>query len=757
MLFCNYQTKNVEVEFMMKFLKAKNLTDIISKVVDGSTNVSDGNKKVTKEGFKKQRIKFNMTDKPNGRFKGIMIRARSIRAKLILAFLIPVIFIIILGGTAYTISSKAISESFTDSTISLITSTGNYYDVITQNIRNKAMELSTDMEISGYYNGKYAEDAITEMQQGVNYLTEEEIYTKIKSKISTLIMINKYIENITIFTDYGYALTTVSSFKDAAPYETFLSTEEAGQISKDTWTGNHPYIDSQLGIDTSKYAMSYIKQFINDSNKKSGFIFVDINMQVITDALASMELPKGSEVALITPDGREITALGNSSENKFYDMVYYQEAISQEAKVWSTTVDFNSKEHLFICSKVGETGAIVAALVPSSAITSKADNIKKVSVLLVLLASLTAGFIGVTVASGISTNIKTIIKTLTKAADGDLTVTVKTKRKDEFLVLSDSINHMIENMKDLITKASDVGKTVISSTQNVTVNSELLLSASRDISLAISEIQQGIIQQASDAELCLRQTDALANQINLVHDNSLAIEQITSITKKVITNGISEVDQLNEATQANLRITQETIHNIEELEIESKAITEIIAVINDIAEQTNLLSLNASIEAARAGNAGRGFSVVADEIRKLSVKSVNSALQIEKIINIIFAKTISTTKTVLQADQISKTTEERLSNVVKLFHRINQLVEDLATKMNNISTGINDIDNAKNDTLRAVESISAIAEETSAASEEVDATAQQQLEAVTRLNENAKALSQDSIDLNTAITLFKID
>ncbi|HHX11799.1 MAG TPA: hypothetical protein GX731_03180, partial [Clostridiales bacterium] len=421
------------------------------------------------------------------------------------------------------------------------------------------------------------------------------------------------------------------------------------------------------------------------------------------------------------------------------------------------TVNYNGKEHEFIYSYISDTGAMVAALIPSSALTSQADSIKIVTFIIVVVAALIAGFIGVVVSAGIGKNISNIINVLKVASDGDLTVMIKTKGKDEFVVLSDSINSMIGNMKELISKSADVATTVISSSENVQENSELLLTASKDISTAINEIQEGITQQATDTENCLRQTDELANQINLVNDHTSQISKIANDTKSVVNNGFDEVEELNIATKSNIDITNKTIKDIADLEIESKAITEIIGVINDIAAQTNLLSLNASIEAARAGDAGRGFSVVAEEIRKLSEKSVLAAGEIEQIITNITKKTQATAITVKKTEGISKTQERRLAQVVNLFNNINAHVDELAEKMNEISATMTVMNEAKNDTLHAIGSISAVSEETSAASEEVDATAQQQLEAVTKLNEAAISLKNDSSELAKAIRLFKID
>lgn len=676
----------------------------------------------------------------------------KIRVKLVISFLVPVLFIIILGVVAYTNSAKAITDNFTNGTVTAINKTSDYFGLIMQNIEDKALQIATDTNIKQYYSGKLSGDI----------LAEGNAYKSISSNMANIATSDKYIGNIYIFTNDKKPLSTSTSFDyDAVPYVEFMETEEAALINSSAktniWSGNHKYIDEVLKIDSNSYAATLSRQMINENGKAYGFVFTDISMDVITTALSTLGLPESSTFAYITPDGREITMNNSNEEVLFADKSFYQDSVNSEDRYGYEYHKYNGKNQLFIYSKIGETGAMICTMIPKAYLHSQALMIRNLTIILVLIASAIAILIGVYTASGISKEINKMNITLSTASDGDLTAHVKSTRKDEFGVLADSINNMLISMKELIIKASIVGKSVINSTNEVTDNSDMLLHSSKSISVAISEIQQGNTQQAEDTEACLKITDILANQINLVFKNSNDIGNIADVTKNVVADGIEEINKLNNATNASIQITNQTIIDMEDLQKESNSITEIIGVINDIASQTNLLSLNASIEAARAGEAGRGFSVVANEIRNLSNRSVEASQEIENIIKNITNKTQYTVKTVKQAGEITKTTEERLLNVVKLFDNINISVDELVTKLDGIAIGIDEINQSKNGTLTAIESITSIAEQTSAASEEVDAIAIQQLEAVTKLNESSKLLQKDAHDLETSIKIFKTE
>jgi methyl-accepting chemotaxis protein len=204
---------------------------------------------------------------------------------------------------------------------------------------------------------------------------------------------------------------------------------------------------------------------------------------------------------------------------------------------------------------------------------------------------------------------------------------------------------------------------------------------------------------------------------------------------KVVENGSDNINKVIERF-ASLQSTISTTGNsISKLEQRSQEISEIVGLITKIADQTNLLALNAAIEAARAGEAGRGFAVVADEVRKLAESSGQSADNISKIIKEIQQDTAN----VVSSSQVSL---EEAKGVL-----------DLANKMQG---GYSEIVEAINGMSQQVEHIAAISEETASSAEEISSGAQEQTSAISEIANNARKLVDQASKLKTEIGKFKV-
>ena len=173
---------------------------------------------------------------------------------------------------------------------------------------------------------------------------------------------------------------------------------------------------------------------------------------------------------------------------------------------------------------------------------------------------------------------------------------------------------MMASTRQLIERATLISQRVLDTSATVAATSEEVSASSNDITRAIQEISQGATEQALEAEKGVMIMEQLASTINLVMDDARTIGDVSKDTMGLTQHGLSSINDLNEKAAQTAEITKNIISSIE-LNQHSLSINKIIKVIDGIADQTNLLALNAAIEAARAGDMGAGFAVVANEVK----------------------------------------------------------------------------------------------------------------------------------------------
>lgn len=698
--------------------------------------------KLKKEKVRKPQPKKTGNSRKAAKDKGMGLR--GIQVKLIGAFMIPVILFVIIGFMIYSKCSTTLNSTYEASANTSVGTLEEYLGLGFENIELMATRLSINSAITSYYTG--------------SEVKSESMLMDTKVALSNESTADKFIDHIIVCAKSGTACSEKGAIRGDV-YNAFVESEEGKNVESEIgmgsmWISSHPAIDEVTGYDSDEYALSLVTVLKNNSNKSVGYIIIDVKTSFIQDILDNAQISDNSIKGFVLEDGSQV--LSGDSDIKFTDTDFYQEALAGENLQGSKEVSYEGADYLFTYSRIEGTNMLVCAMVPQKEIMAGAQAILRYTLIAVAICAVIAIVVGSVLASGISKAIRKVNRVLKKTSDGDLTGQISMKRKDEFNVLSSSITNMIGSMKDLILKMTNVSGHVSDSAVQVGTNSEVLLEVTKNITEAVDYINSGISQQAQDTESCLEQMNGLAERINVVHENTDEISEIAQEAQGAIENGMVIVANLGEKVQGTTEVTETIIREIRELNKESIAINSIIGTINEIAEQTNLLSLNASIEAARAGEAGRGFAVVSEEIRKLAEQSGNAGNQIGEIINHIQERLAATIETAGLAGESVAFQTEALNNTVDVFKNISQQVSKLAEDVEKITQSVGGIEQAKEDTMNAIESISTTSNQTESASEELARSTEKQLQAVEVLNDAVKRLQMDAEDLDTSVSIFKV-
>ncbi len=671
---------------------------------------------------------------------------RSVGMRLIMGFFVPVIGVMFLGMISYQQASDAIVNNYKESVQQTTEALQQYVTLVLSSEKDEFKSYLTQQEFQSYFQGILSDSderiALREYQNTLrNKLALDakvhSIYFLADNKRTVLASLGSVAGDK--FTEYSQCKQGEGISKDVSGWHVFGQDDES---------------DDVIGLDDREYCLRIAKKI----NTYDAVMLINISAGYIRDAMKSLDPGEGGYVAVVTSDGKEFYASEEMTPESpiLYGTDFYREALESEDNTGNRMVRLDGKQYMFSYSKVGLGDAMIVSMIPSARILQESAGIKRLTVILTILSAIVALLLGVLISRQISRIIRYILTQLHRLSDGDLTIHLKTRRKDEFGLLCDGVNDTVENMKRLILDVNDVSRQVGEAAMHVAEASRTFLATSQDIQNAVEEIESGVGRLDSGSDNCMNQMDMLSGKINNVSTNTSEIEKLTGETNQSIDMGISSVRSLTQSAEQTMEITREVIVSIEELEEKSKAISNFVSVINDIAEQTNLLSLNASIEAARAGEAGRGFSVVAEEIRKLADQCLESARSISGIVEQIIGKTEDVVTIAKEAEQAVSSQSDVVENTTESFRQIEHLVSSLVMALETIASNVQEMSGARNETLSAIESISDASMRTAESSSSVHSAAGTQLEAIRNLDEASQSLNSKAESLLNTLSSFRV-
>lgn len=707
------------------------------------TAVKSVKKQRTKKALKRTKVQ-SMENK-----KGVLF---SIRAKIFLCFLVPILFLILVGVFSYKKAAAGMYDTFRDSNEQTINMANQYLDVSNSFIEAEALKYAFQSDLGKYMIGLYETDAVQ----------RKTVINSVGSSIRASQAGNDFISNIHIVTEEDVQMlstkaggTVMGIYKDYK--NEMLGYSDNGKKIPE-WVDYHNTLDDTLGLKQSDYIMAY--QTTPQSGK--GFIVIDVKASAIQQFLDSLDMGDGSIIGFVTQSGREIISEklpdGQESTRADGETVFYGQDFFNNLEDQQTTkeVSINGKSYLFFYSRMERTNAAVCALVPMEIVNGQADDIRNVTIAVVLIACVVAVLIGIIISTGIQKNMKRISGRLEEVAEGNLTTKVSVKGHDEFNNLAVVANHMINNNKKLVQKVSGATDTLESSAQEVRQASNVMKDYSVNIIQAIDEINDGITKQSEHAEECVRKTDTLSEEIQNVSSIAGQVEGLVSEAENMINHGMQMVQTLGERATKTTDVTIKVETSIEELKKESEIINEFVETITDISEQTNLLSLNASIEAARAGEAGRGFAVVASQIQKLADQSNESANQIDQIIHALIEDSEKAVKTMDEVKTIMNLQSENVHKTGQVFEQVRDGISSSISGVGEIAAKTTQLDKARGDVVDVVQNLTAIAQQNAASTEETSASVMEVSNVMQEIMENANRLKEIASILEENMNSFTL-
>lgn len=467
------------------------------------------------------------------------------------------------------------------------------------------------------------------------------------------------------------------------------------------------------------------------------------------------------EKKLITPEGKEkVTALRNAlaEYNRVADQTIVTRAekgLDAAALVMNTAREKNEiAEKLMVDTVVFLTERMDLRTEQNKDL---ANSIERVIIILDVIILLCAIAGSTWLMRRISRPLADVVTAAHDIADGDLQIKqIRYTGNDEIGDLLKAFSHMAKNLQEIVTHVSRSAEQVAAASEQLTASADQSALAAGQVAETITSVAAGAYTQGTTVEHTADIVQEMARAIGHIAENSSTVSARSAETSKAATIGSQAMQQATDQMQAINRSVSQSAEVVGKLGESSKQIGEIVDVISGIAGQTNLLALNAAIEAARAGEQGRGFAVVADEVRKLAEQSHEAAQKIAHIVREIQAETTSVvtvmqqgTVDVARGSEVIISTGERFTAIVNLVENLNSEIQEITAASEQLSASSEEV-------VKSVESVKQLAGETAANTQTISAAAEEQSASMEEIAASSQALSRLADELQMVVRRFRI-
>lgn len=663
---------------------------------------------------------------------------------LLLMSLLP---LIVVGYFSYSRSANIISNEAQRLTEQLMSESNKLLNQQFNEVVQLSTMLFTNQKLFDLLSQEEADDAYENYQR----------LSEIQSIMRNITNSRMDIQGVTIVSQSGEVISTGSTVNNKSKLQEsdwFKKVVEAeGKLvwfptQKESFVGGQ----EQQWTYTLARAVNAFGGRVNAFGDSEKFVFlIEVRESSLTSTIKQLALSQNATVRIVDSSGRVVSSvkeeeLGTNKPSKNYTFL---EASEPGSEIKGDT--------LITYAPIETNNWLLVAETPLTSIMSQVKQIERFTWLAIGVSGAVTLVLSLGIGGQLARPLEEMRKVMEKAGDGDLTAKAHIKGKHEIAQLNAIYTGLMEKFKNFVGSNKEAGENLKRVADDMLKQAEQNSITYREITEATQSIATGADQQATESEKGAELVNELLSKWDESAKETRKLEQVMRETLEVSEGGQSSLKALqekNEVTEKEFKRLSEQFRTLEDRVREVHNATNLI---DDIMDKTKILALNAAIEAHRAGEEGKGFLVVADEVQNLSQQVLSATRTIGGSIEAIQGAMRETWETMAMTSEAMEEQRETGKRTGEAFRKIYEQMDEAQKQLESVMDTLGVVEQFEKRMTDAIHNISAVAEQSAASTEEVAALAKEQERSTDRLVEQARTLGEVVQLLEEQLAQFRVE
>ena len=634
---------------------------------------------------------------------------RSLGMKLFVLFFTAIVLLSsVLGWVSYSVAKNTVLAEVSRATSGQIAQAADKLDLLFSQYEGLSRQLAVDTVLRN--------DLIAVTDPKLSIVEKTKAETRIKEKLNAVVLTDGRLQ--------GARLVSM----DMVSNKSYVSMGSSGVSSAE---GARNKINEVIKADGQViWFPTAVKGFMENENQSTMtmarflknlnfpnaqyILLMDVKERAVGKIFSEVTIGERGSLRVLTPDNRIVHDPEPGLLGQVSDIT-----VPAGAEAPHSGTYFTEDDRMVVYHKMETTGWYLSGFAPASDFLKAADRLLYVTLAVIAAAVAVAVLTGLYMMRSVGKPLNDMCLLMEEGERGNLKVRTGFRRKDEIGRLGESFNRMMAQIASLADQTGASAKRVLETAEELAEVSRGTSRTAGEIAAAMEQIAQGTGTLAAEAERENQMADHIGTRMSKVADANTIMQSTADRVLQVTGEGTEHMDSLVGKTTGLNEANRKIVQNAELLKNKTLSIHQILELMNEIAHQTNVLSINATIEAARAGDAGRGFMVVANEIRHLADRSKESIRTVAGITQEISGEVQSA------VDHLKKTSpmyDEQLDSVRKaqeVFGSVRAQMDDFIRETGSSTSAVKELMESQLSLTESIASASSIVQETSAATEEV--------------------------------------